>query len=100
MSPLGCGLREEPMPLRIFGPATGPVLGAGLAAFSAAAFAQNAPPAAGNSMIQVAQATTQPGPAEAKTAKKKIKKPTNGSAGGAESRQPAATYGPPDPGKY
>ena len=85
----------------------GSVMCVSLFALATVAHAQNAPQTTSNSNVRVAQGTTQPGPAEApaKTSKSKVKKAKGGKgtgSGGPESRPaaPAASYGPPDPGKY
>ena len=84
----------------------GPVVWAGLFVLATVTYAQNAWPA-GDSIVKLAQATTQPGSASApaKTSKSKVKKVNRGKRnrnGGAESQPaaPAVVPGPPDPGKY
>jgi hypothetical protein len=85
----------------------GSVTCVGLFALAAVTHGQNAPQTTFNSIVKVAQGTTQPGPADApaKTSKSKVQKARGGKgtgSGGPESRLPAPATGsgPPDPGVY
>jgi hypothetical protein len=77
----------------------------GLFALVTVTHAQNAPQMTSNSNAKVAQDTTQPFSATAKSSKSKIKKAKGGKgtgSGAPEGRPPApaAGSGPPDPGVY
>ena len=80
----------------------GSVMGAGLAALAMVTVAQTTSLTANGPNLQLAQATLQPGPVDAKTAKKTKKQKSGQGAGNsaAGSGQPAPHVGPPDPGKY
>ena len=85
----------------------GSVMCVSLFALATVTHGQNAPQRTSNSNVEVAQGTTQPGPADApaKTSKSKVKKAKGGKGTGSrgpESRPPAPAggSGPPDPGKY